>query len=67
MIVKVVKGTLQYGSELWALKKRDMDKIEAFEVWIWIRGMKISWKNKVANEEVLRRVGERRNLKNAVI
>ena len=48
-------------------EKRDMDKTEAFEMWIWRRLMKITWKDKVKNEEVLRGVGERRILKDTVI
>ena len=60
-------STLLYGSESWTLKKRDVEKIEAFEMWIWRRMLKISWKDKVTNEEVLQRVGERRTLKDTII
>ena len=33
---------------------------EAFEMWIWRRMEKISWLDKVTNEEVLRRINEDR-------
>ena len=36
-------------------------KLEAFEMWLW-RKEKLSWKDKVSNEEVLKRVGETRCL-----
>ena len=35
---------------------------EAAEMWIWRRMEKISWTEKISNEEVLRRIGEKREL-----
>ena len=51
-----------YGSETWTLRKKDIEKLEALEMWIWRRIEKISWKDKVTNEEVLKRVGTDRQL-----
>jgi len=41
-------------------------RLEAFEIWIWRRVEKISWLDKVTNEEVLRRVNEDRQILNSV-
>jgi len=40
----------------------DRKKIEAFEMWIWRRMEKISWKDKITNVDVLKRVNEERSL-----
>ena len=41
-------------------EKRVVDKLKAFEMWMW-RGMeKVSWQDKKTNEEVLAAVGEER-------
>ena len=37
-------------------------KLEAFEMWCYRRMLKISWVDKVTNEEVLKRVEEERSL-----
>ncbi|CAH2242692.1 jg7589 [Pararge aegeria aegeria] len=43
--------------------KEDLRKrLEAFEMWAYRRMLKISWTQKVTNEEVLRRVGCQREL-----
>ena len=42
------------------LTQTDRRRLEAFEMWIWRRMEKISWLDKVTNEEVLRRVKENR-------
>jgi hypothetical protein len=36
--------------------------LESFEMWCWRRMEKISWTNRVKNEEVLHRVKEERNI-----
>jgi len=36
----------------------DRRKLEAFEMWIWRRLEKISWLDKVSNEEVLKLFGK---------
>jgi len=41
-------------------------KIEAFEMWIWRRMEKISWLDKVTNEEALRRINEDRQILNSI-
>jgi hypothetical protein len=64
--IKIVKTlvwtTLLYGSETWTLKKEDIRKLEALEMWLWRRMEKISWTDKITNEEVLERVGINRQL-----
>src|SRR3984885_9830703 len=51
-----------YGSETWTMRKEDIKRIEAFEMWIWRRMERVSWREHTTNEEVLRRVGENRSL-----
>jgi len=42
-----------YGSETWTLQREDIRRLEAFEVWVWRRMMKVSWTEVRTNEEVL--------------
>jgi hypothetical protein len=55
-----VWSILLYCSETWTLKITTTRKLEAFEMWCYRRIMKISWTDKIRNEEVLRRL--RKNL-----
>ena len=54
--------TFLYGSETWTLKKEDIRKLEALEMWLWRRMEKVSWKDRISNEVVLGRVGVEREL-----
>ena len=53
---------LLYGSETWIMTVAEKARIEAFETWYYRRMMKIKWIDRVSNEEVLRKVGEKRSL-----
>ena len=51
-----------YGAETWTLRAADQKYLENFEMWCWRRIEKISWTDRVRNEEVLLRVKEGRNV-----
>jgi hypothetical protein len=51
------------GAETWTLGKVDQKYLESFEMWCWRIMEKISWTDRVRNEEVLHRV----NVKGKVI
>ena len=51
-----------YGCETWTLLQDEINRLEALEVWLW-RGLeKISWRDKIRNDEVFARVVEERCL-----
>jgi hypothetical protein len=50
------------GSETWTLRHLEGKYLESFEVWCWRRMEKIKWSEKVTNEQVLDRIGEKRAL-----
>jgi hypothetical protein len=57
---------LLYGSEAWTITAAEQKRPEAMEMWCYRRMLKIKWTERITNEEVLRRVGEKRNIMNTV-
>ena len=57
-----VWSVLLYGCETWTLRSKDIKRLKAYEMWTWRRLERISWMDKVTNQEVLMRVGEKRRL-----
>ncbi|XP_030753084.1 uncharacterized protein LOC115880093 [Sitophilus oryzae] len=51
-----VWSVLLYGVESWTLKASAINRLEAFEMWIYRRILKIPWTAKIRNEDVLRRI-----------
>jgi hypothetical protein len=56
-----------YGADTWTLRKVDQKYLESFEMCCWRRMEKISWTDRVRNEEVLHRVKEERNIVHTII
>ena len=49
-------STLLYGCETWTISGDMIKKLEALETWFYRRMLRISWKEKVTNVEVYRRM-----------
>ena len=62
MIKVLIWSVVLHGSETWTLTKEDIKRLEAFEMWVWRRILKISWTEHKTNEEVLNMVKEERKL-----
>jgi len=51
-----------YASKTWSMTQADRKRLEAMEMWIWRTMQKISWVDKISNEEVLQRVNETKTM-----
>ena len=56
MIRSYIWSVVTYGSEAWTSNKEKRNKINAFQCWVYRRVLKIGWKDKVSNKEVLERM-----------
>jgi len=56
---------VMYTSETWTMTQTEMNHMEAFEILICRRVLKISWKDKATNTEILRRVNDKRDILDA--
>ena len=67
-IVKtVVWSVALYGAETWTLRKEDIRRLNALEMWLWRRMAKVSYKDRKTNECVLEMVGEGRKLVDMIV
>lgn len=57
-----VWSTLLYGCETWTVSRKMQEKLEAAEMWLWRRILKIPWTARRTNEDVLRQMGVEREL-----
>ena len=49
LVYAMVFPVMMYGCESWVMKKADMRRIEAFEMWCWRRMMRVKWTDRVSN------------------
>nr|CAH7742956.1 unnamed protein product [Callosobruchus chinensis] len=57
-----IYSILLYGTDAWMLRVRSMWRLEAFEMWVMQKMLKISWTKHVANEIVLQRMNVDREI-----
>jgi len=51
---------LLYGMEGWTLKAAAINKLEAFEMWLYRRILKIPWTARLTNEEMFESIEKRK-------
>ena len=55
-IVKaMVFPVVMYGCENWNIKKAERQRIDAFELWFWIRLLRVPWTARRSNQSILRK------------
>src|SRR6476469_6881592 len=51
-----------YRCETWTTRKGEINRLNAFDMWVWRRMGKVSWMDKRTNEQVLSSMNEKRSL-----
>ena len=58
--VHLVKATVfpvvMYGCESWTIKKAERQRIDAFELWCWIRLLRGPWTARRSNQSILKEI-----------
>ena len=55
-----------YGSESWATTKNDEKRIDAFEMWAYRRVLRVSWRERKTNQEILEMIGSNMMLRKSI-
>ena len=61
LVKTVVWPVVRYGCETWTMRKEEINRINAFEMWVWRRMGNVSWMDKRTNEQVLSSMNEKRS------
>ena len=52
----MVFPVLMYGCESWSMKKAERRRIDAFELWCWIRLLRVPWIARRSNQSILKEI-----------
>ena len=50
----MVFPVVMYGCESWTIKKAEHRRIDAFELWCWIRLLRVPWTARRSNQSILK-------------
>ena len=67
-IVKaMVFPVVMYRCERWTIKKAERRRIDAFELWCWIRLLRVPWTAKRSNQSILKEINTEYSLEGLML
>ena len=56
LLKAMVFPVVMYGCESWTIKKAELQKIDAFELWCWRRLLRVPWTARRSNQSILKEI-----------
>ena len=56
LVKAVVFPVVMYRCESWTVKKAELRRIDAFELWCWRRLLRVSWTARRSNQSILKEI-----------
>ena len=54
LVKAMVLAVVMYGYETWTIKKAECQRIDAFELWCWIKLLRVPWTARRSNQSILK-------------
>ena len=67
LVKAMVFPVVVYGCESWTIKKTEHQRIDAFELWYWIRLLRVPWTATRANQSILKEISPEYSLEGLVL
>ena len=56
LVKAVVFPVVMYGCESWIIKKAELRRVDAFEMWCWRRLLRVPWTARRSNQSILKKI-----------
>ena len=56
LVKAMVSPVVMYGCESWSVKKAELQRIDAFELWYWRRLLRVPWTARRSNQSILKEI-----------
>ena len=56
LVKAMIFPVVMYGHESWTVKKAEHRRIDAFELWCWIRLLRVPWTARRSNQSILKEI-----------
>ena len=57
LVKAMVFPVVMYGCESWTVRKAELQRINAFELWCWRRLLRVPWTARRSNQSILKEIG----------
>ena len=67
LVKAMVFPAVMYGCESWTAKKAECRRIDAFELWCWIRLLIVPWTARRSNQSILKEISPEYSLEGLML
>jgi len=67
LVKAMVFPVVMYGCESWTIKKAEGRRIDAFELWCWIRLLRVPWTARRCNQSILKEISPEYSLEGLML
>ena len=67
LVKAIVFPVVMYRCESWTIKKAELQRIDAFELWCWRRLLRVPWTARRSNQSNLKEIGPGCSLKGMML
>ena len=67
LVKAIVFSLVVYGCECWTVKKAELQRIDAFELWCWRRLLRVPWTARRSNQSILKEINPEYSLEGLML
>ena len=67
LVKAMVFPVVMYGCESWTIKKAELQRIDAFELWCWRRLLRVLWTARRSNQSILKEISPEYSLEGLML
>ena len=67
LVKAMVFPVVMYGCESWTVKKAELQRIDAFELWCWRRFLRVPWTARRSSQSILKEINPEYSLEELML
>ena len=67
LVKAIVFPVVMHGFENWTIKKAELKRIDAFELWCWRRLLRVPWTARRSNQSILKEISPEYSLERVML
>ena len=67
LVKAMVFPAVMYGCESWTIKKAELQRIDAFELWCWRRLLRVPWTARRSKQSILKEISPEYSLEGLML
>ena len=67
LVKAIIFPVVMYGWEIWTIKKAEHQRIDAFELWLWRKLLRVPWAARISKQSILKEINPEHSLEGLML